>query len=85
MYKNALKTILSKENYERIENERNGMFLKKLLSLYHNKFKRNKEIYNKAFPLILKREQLIKREVEILEKLLRRGELVIQKNSPSTY
>lgn len=61
MYKNALKTILSKENYERIENERNGMFLKKLLSLYHNKFKRNKEIYNKTFPNSKKRATYKKR------------------------
>ena len=70
MWKNTLKTILTKENYEKIKKENKPEVLKQLLYWYHYMFKRNKRLYNEAFPLLLRKMELEKIK-EKLEKAIR--------------
>ena len=69
MWKNALKTILTKENYKKIKNERRAEVLEKLLVWYHHEFNRNKKVFNDAFPLLLKKIRLEEKRKEKLKKL----------------
>ena len=45
--------------------------LKYLLYFYHHKAKRNKELFNKVLPLLLRKIELIERRRKVLERLAR--------------